>query len=54
VFSDISMRQMNGYEVAKRLREMPELRTAILVALTGFSRAEDLGHALIITWSSPF
>jgi PleD family two-component response regulator len=26
VFSDISMRQMNGYELVKRLREMPELQ----------------------------
>jgi CheY-like chemotaxis protein len=46
VFSDISMREMNGYELAQRLREMPELHSAVLVATTGFGRAEDGGHAL--------
>jgi CheY-like chemotaxis protein len=40
IFSDISMREMNGYELAKRLREMPGLRDVILVAITGFSQAE--------------
>jgi PAS domain S-box-containing protein len=46
IFSDISMRQMNGYELAKRLREMPELRHTALVAMTGFGQDEDGGHTL--------
>jgi CheY-like chemotaxis protein len=32
---------MNGYEVAKRLREWPEMQKAVLIALTGYGRAED-------------
>jgi CheY-like chemotaxis protein len=46
IFSDISMREMNGYELAKRLREMPGLRDVILVAITGFSQAEGGDHLL--------
>jgi CheY-like chemotaxis protein len=46
VFSDISMGEMNGYELAKRLREMPGLRNVILVAITGFSQAEGGSHVL--------
>jgi CheY-like chemotaxis protein len=40
------MRQMNGYELAKRIREMPGLRDTILVAITGFDQADDGGHTL--------
>jgi PleD family two-component response regulator len=34
VFLDIGMPEMDGYVVAKRLREMPELSGTVLVALT--------------------
>jgi PAS domain S-box-containing protein len=46
VFSDISMRQMDGYQLAKRIREMPELRSSTLVAMTGFSQGGAAGHTL--------
>jgi CheY-like chemotaxis protein len=46
VFSDLSMREMNGYELAKQLREVPGLRDVILVAITGFSQAEAGSHIL--------
>ena len=46
VFSDISMHEMNGYELVKRLREMPGLRDSTFVAITGFGQAEDGGHTL--------
>jgi CheY-like chemotaxis protein len=46
IFSDISMREMNGYELAKQLREMPGLGNVILVAITGFSQAQGGGHIL--------
>lgn len=41
VFLDISLPGMSGYEVAVRLRKSPETCRAMLVAMTGWSRAED-------------
>jgi two-component system CheB/CheR fusion protein len=40
-FLDIAMPRMSGYEVAKRLREIPELQSTVLVALSGWGREED-------------
>jgi CheY-like chemotaxis protein len=41
VFLDIGLPGMNGYEVAKRLREEPSLSRAVLVALTGWGSDDD-------------
>ena len=41
VFLDIGLPGMNGYEVARKLREMPGMEQAILVALTGWGTRED-------------
>lgn len=41
VLIDIGLPDMDGYEVAKRLRELPETRDAILIALTGYGQTED-------------
>ncbi|MFI3157879.1 MAG: PAS domain S-box protein [Methylococcaceae bacterium] len=41
VLVDIGLPDMDGYEVAKRLRELPETRDSILVALTGHGQAEN-------------
>jgi CheY-like chemotaxis protein len=41
VLLDIGMPRMNGYEVCRRLREHTELAGTTLVAVTGFSGAED-------------
>jgi PAS domain S-box-containing protein len=41
VFIDIGLPDMDGYEVARRIREEPALRTACLVALTGYGRADE-------------
>ena len=38
---DIGLPGMNGYDLARALRRTPELAQAILVALTGYGRAED-------------
>src|SRR5262249_19136482 len=35
IILDIGLPGMNGYEVAKRLRQQPEFRSAMLVAVTG-------------------
>ena len=32
---------MNGYEVARRLRQEPRSRHAVLVAMTGYGQEED-------------
>ena len=40
VFLDLAMPGVNGYELARRLHEMPECRHVVLVALSGYS-AED-------------
>ena len=42
---DIGMPGMDGYELARRLREAPETATAILVAMTGWGQEEDLRRA---------
>jgi PAS domain S-box-containing protein len=46
VFLDIGLPGMNGYEVARRLRNDPAVRGATLVALTGWGTEEDKSHAL--------
>jgi PAS domain S-box-containing protein len=42
VLLDIGLPDMNGYEVAKRLRAMPETRDILLIALTGYGQPGDL------------
>jgi PAS domain S-box-containing protein len=42
VLLDIGMPGMSGYEVARRMRQMPELKPAVLVAQTGWGQQEDL------------
>jgi PAS domain S-box-containing protein len=41
VLLDIGLPDLDGYEVAKRLRALPETRDTILIALTGYGQAED-------------
>jgi signal transduction histidine kinase/ActR/RegA family two-component response regulator len=40
-FVDIGMPRMNGYELAKRVRALPEIATCILVAVSGLGQATD-------------
>jgi PAS domain S-box-containing protein len=42
---DIGLPEMDGYELAMRLRAMPELGDVRLVALTGYGQAEDRQRA---------
>jgi len=41
VLLDIGLPEMDGYEVARRMRAMPELNGVRLVAVTGYGQAED-------------
>jgi PAS domain S-box-containing protein len=41
VLLDIGLPGLDGYEVAKRMRQQPGLRNAVLVAMTGYGQASD-------------
>lgn len=41
ILLDIGLPRMDGYEVARRLRERPEMQKALLVALTGYGQDDD-------------
>ncbi|MEO6563454.1 MAG: response regulator [Nitrosospira sp.] len=41
ILLDIGMPGMNGYEVARRIREQPQFDNTRLVALTGWGQEED-------------
>ncbi len=42
VLLDLGMPGMDGYELAGRLRRLPRMGEALLVALTGYGREEDV------------
>ena len=46
VISDIGMPGMNGYELARALRAVPEYSTTPMVAVTGFAMYDDRDMAL--------
>lgn len=46
VLLDISMPGMDGYEVARRLRELPQASSTLLVALSGYGRESDVRKSL--------
>src|SRR2546430_306708 len=46
IISDVGMPQMNGFELATRLRRMTRYETAPIIALTGYSAYEDGERAL--------
>jgi CheY-like chemotaxis protein len=46
VLLDVGLPGMNGYEVARRLRQAPGLERVRIVALTGYGRQEDITEAL--------
>ncbi|MFM9437297.1 two-component system, sensor histidine kinase [Janthinobacterium sp. CG_23.3] len=45
VFLDIGLPDLSGYEVAVKLRELPDMRDATLIALTGYGRQQDKDQA---------
>jgi signal transduction histidine kinase/response regulator RpfG family c-di-GMP phosphodiesterase len=45
VVLDIGLPGMDGYELARRLRQLPQTREALFIALTGYGRKEDRTQA---------
>ena len=45
VLLDIRLPGMNGWEVARRIRQQEELRPLLLVALTGYGREQDVARS---------
>jgi signal transduction histidine kinase/ActR/RegA family two-component response regulator len=45
IFLDIAMPEMDGYEVARRIRATPDLKETVVVALTGYGQEEDRRRA---------
>ena len=46
IISDIGMPQMNGYELARAVREIPGYEVVPMVALTGYSKFDDRQRSL--------
>ncbi|MEX2173262.1 MAG: ATP-binding protein [Pirellulaceae bacterium] len=46
IFSDIGLPGMDGYSVARSVRADPQMRSAYLVAVTGYGQQEDRRRAL--------
>lgn len=46
ILLDIGLPGMDGYEVARRLRELPTMSKTLLIALTGHGREEDQQRSL--------
>ena len=46
IFLDIGLPVMDGYELAGRLRELPTLANAELVAVTGYGQESDRERAM--------
>lgn len=42
---DIGLPEIDGYELARRLRALPEVDAARLIAITGYGQAEDRQRA---------
>ncbi|MBP3954471.1 response regulator [Gemmata sp. G18] len=41
ILLDIGLPRMDGYEVARRVRQLPDLGTTTLIAMTGYGQEED-------------
>jgi PAS domain S-box-containing protein len=54
VFLDIGLPGMNGFEIARRMRQLPMCATIPIIALTGYTRDSDREEALRAGFSEHF
>lgn len=47
VLLDIGLPRMDGYQVARLLRQMPSMQSACLIALSGYGRDSDIEQAYL-------
>jgi two-component system CheB/CheR fusion protein len=52
ILSDISMPDMDGYELIAELRQSPHTATVPAIALTGFGRGQDVAKALSLGYDA--
>ena len=45
VLLDIGLPKLDGYEVAKRMRQQPALQSVVLIAMTGYGQESDRQHS---------
>ena len=45
IILDIGLPEMDGYEVARRLRALPQFQSTVLIALTGYAQESDVARA---------
>jgi len=45
IFLDIGLPDMDGYMLARKMRDMPETKSARILALTGYGQDEHRAHA---------
>ena len=41
ILADIDLPDMNGYQLAREIRELPDLKNCLLIAQTGYAQEED-------------
>ena len=46
IISDIGMPEMNGYQLAREIRQLPDYATVPMVAVTGYSMFDDKQRSL--------
>ena len=46
IISDIGMPEMNGYQLAREIRQLPDYSTVPMVAVTGYSMFDDKQRSL--------
>ena len=54
IFLDIGLPVMNGYDVARTLRDLPEFRNVYIAAVTGWGQEEDRRKAREAGFDSHF
>jgi len=52
IISDIGMPEMNGYQLAREIRQLPDYATVPMVAVTGYSMFDDKQRSLSAGFSA--